>query len=969
MKRIISILILSVFCLKIANAQYFQTGQDPSQIKWRQINTSNFQVIYPQEFEKQAQRISYILEKVYDYADYSLKFHPRKVSVILHTRTVNSNGLLAWAPKRIELFTTPNQQIYAQDWLEQLALHEFRHLVQMDKIQSELPVLVKILLGEQAAAAVTGIYLPLWFLEGDAVVTETSLSNSGRGRTASFSMEHRAQLLEKGKYSFDKAYLGSYKDFVPDYYQLGYWLVAKNREKFGADIWPNALQRIGHHPFSITPFNSSLKTTTGSSAKQLYSGTFDELTQEWEKSLSSRVIDSFTIVSPAKKAYTNYLYPEVYHDSIIFAYRASINDIGRFVLIYPDKREQVIYTPGSIFEESVSKTGSLVIWAERRADLRWTHSDRSVIQVLDIDSRKHYEIKPEHKLFSPTISPDLKSFAAVEIDEENNFFLSVFDLKSGARKFQYKTTDNQYFFTPAWDNEVRQLFFIGLSSQGKCLASVDLQTRHFKKLTDATFANLRNPVNCSNRIIFSADFAGTDNLYTLDLNSGKITQTASVPFGADYPTYSKTANKLYFCNYTSNGYQIARTELESTNRNEPINSIQLQTNHLADKLASQEKGIPNFATSDTTFFASKKYSKLGHLFNFHSWAPAYIDINSYEVKPGVSFFSQNKLGTAETSLGYEYNTNDKVGKYKLSFKYLGWFPEITTELSVGNEATNYYLITNILNQQNQIIRQDTTIERLTWKEITADVNLRLPFNFSKGKYLRIFYPEIEYAMTSTSKPDSALKNLYPGNYQALSYRIYGYNLLRQSGQNIMPRWGQVLDVIYRNTPLGQTDLGTLAGVQTVLYIPGFAKNDGFRIYQGFQNKSFSNSQNNFANFIRSPRGFYSYQNNKMYSLSIDYKFPICYPDFSVGKLAYIKRIKSTVFYDYGWISAPTRNKDGVIYPNSLKMDMKSVGVELMSDLHFLRFFAPMELGVRSIYRPDYQDFQFNVLFSVDFNGF
>jgi hypothetical protein len=969
MKRIISILILSVFCLGIANAQYFQTGQDPSQIKWRQINTLNFQVIYPQEFEKQAQRISYILEKVYDYADYSLKFHPRKVSVILHTRTVNSNGLLAWAPKRIELFTTPNQQIYAQDWLEQLALHEFRHLVQMDKIQSELPVLVKILLGEQAAAAVTGIYLPLWFLEGDAVVTETSLSNSGRGRTASFSMEHRAQLLEKGKYSFDKAYLGSYKDFVPDYYQLGYWLVAKNREKFGADIWPNALQRIGHHPFSITSFNSSLKTTTGSSAKQLYSGTFDELTQEWEKSLSSRVIDSFTIVSPTKKAYTNYLYPEVYHDSIIFAYRASINDIGRFVLIYPDKREQVIYTPGSIFEESVSKTGSLVIWAERRADLRWTHSDRSVIQVLDIDSRKHYEIKPEHKLFSPTISPDLKSFAAVEIDEENNFFLSVFDLKSGARKFQYKTTDNQYFFTPAWDNEVRQLFFIGLSSQGKCLASVDLQTRHFKKLTDTTFANLRNPLYCGNKVIFSADFAGTDNLYALDLNSGKITQTVSVPFGADYPTYSETTNKLYFSNYTSNGYQIASIELKNTNGDKPISTIQLQTNNLADKLASQEKGIPNFSTSDTTFFASKKYSKLGHLFNFHSWAPAYIDVNSYEVKPGVSFFSQNKLGTAETSLGYEYNTNDKVGKYKLSFKYLGWFPEITTELSVGNEATNYYLITNILNPQNQIIRQDTTIERLTWKEITADVNLRLPFNFSKGKYLRIFYPEIEYAMTSTSKPDSALKNLYPRNYQALSYRIYCYNLLRQSGQNIMPRWGQVLDVIYRNTPLGQTDLGTLTGVQTVLYFPGFAKNDGFRIYQGFQHKSFSDSRNNFANFIRSPRGFYSYQNNKMYSLSVDYKFPICYPDFSVGKLAYIKRIKSTVFYDYGWISAPTRNKDGVIFPNSLKMDMKSVGVELMSDLHFLRFFAPMELGVRSIYRPDYQDFQFNVLFSIDFNGF
>ena len=59
----------------------------------------------------------------------------------MHTRTAQSNGLVAWAPKRIELFTTPHQQIYSQDWLEQLALHEFRHLVQLDKIQSELPFL------------------------------------------------------------------------------------------------------------------------------------------------------------------------------------------------------------------------------------------------------------------------------------------------------------------------------------------------------------------------------------------------------------------------------------------------------------------------------------------------------------------------------------------------------------------------------------------------------------------------------------------------------------------------------------------------------------------------------------------------------------------------------------------------------------------------------------------------------------
>ena len=209
MKHILS-LALTFLVINIANAQFFQTGQDPSCIQWRQINTPEFQVIYPEDFEKEAQRLVFILTKTYEYGTKTMAVEPKKLSVVLHTYTSNSNGLVAWAPKRMELYTTPNQKIYSQDWLEQLALHEFRHLLQMDKIQSELPFLLKMILGEQATAMVTGLYLPLWLMEGEAVVAETAQSQSGRGRSASFSMEYRAQLTENGKYSYDKAYLVSY---------------------------------------------------------------------------------------------------------------------------------------------------------------------------------------------------------------------------------------------------------------------------------------------------------------------------------------------------------------------------------------------------------------------------------------------------------------------------------------------------------------------------------------------------------------------------------------------------------------------------------------------------------------------------------------------------------------------------------------------------------------------------------------
>jgi len=956
MKKISILFLIYILYTHPAKAQYFQTGQDPSSIRWRQINTLNFQIIYPEEFEKQAQRISFILEKVYDYGSKSLDFRPRKVSVILHTRTVNSNGLLAWAPKRIELFTTPHQQIYAQDWLEQLGLHEFRHLVQLDKIQSELPDLVKAILGEQATAIVVGAYLPFWFLEGDAVVTETALSNSGRGRMASFSMEYRAQLIEKGKYSFDKAYLGSFKDFVSDHYKLGYWMIGKSREKFGTGIWADALKKIGKQPFSVTPLNSSLKQSTGLSTKKMYSDIFVNLTEEWKQSLLSRTIDSYSIVSPTKKVYTEYLYPEIYKDSIIFAYRTSLDDIGRFVLIYPDKTEKVIYTPGTIFEESVSMTNNLIIWAENRADLRWTHSDRSVIQVFNIENKVRYEIKNENKLFSPVISPDLKSFAAVEVDPGNNFFLSVFDLETGRLKDRFKTVDNQYFFTPCWDEKGENLYVVSLSSKGKYLASIDMKTKQLQQLTEFTFANLKNPVFSKGQILFSADFSGIDNLYSLDTESKKISQIISVPFGADYPSASNSENQVFFSNYTSAGYQLASIQLQGKNGRKEVQSIQLYSDLLAENLAVQEKGVPDFSNADSTVYHSKKYSKIGHLFNFHSWAPAYIDVNSYEIRPGVSLFSQNKLGTAETRLGYDYNVADHTGLYKLGFTYSGWFPEISTELSFGKQASNY------------IQSSDSTIQRIISKVQTADLDVRLPLNFSRGKFSRVFIPEVKYSFNQVSQTVSNPDDLYSGNFHAMTYRLYLYNLMRQSNQSLMPSWGQQIDFIYRHTPFIGNDLGTISGVQSIVFFPGLTKNSGFKIYQGYQEKRFTNSYT-FSDFARVPRGFQSKQNNKMYSLAVDYKFPIFYPDFSIGKLGYIKRLKSSLFYDYAWLSIPARDKNGKIYPNYREMDMKSLGVELTSDLHVLRFFAPIEIGCRSIYLPDFNTIRFDFLFSIDFNGF
>lgn len=73
--------LLSLFFILLTGtlyAQYFQTGQDPASVRWRQINTENFQLIYPDYYEAKAQKIAQTLEVVYKSGGKTLNHSPKK---------------------------------------------------------------------------------------------------------------------------------------------------------------------------------------------------------------------------------------------------------------------------------------------------------------------------------------------------------------------------------------------------------------------------------------------------------------------------------------------------------------------------------------------------------------------------------------------------------------------------------------------------------------------------------------------------------------------------------------------------------------------------------------------------------------------------------------------------------------------------------------------------------------------------
>jgi hypothetical protein len=963
----VSKILTYLFLFFVANltveAQYFSTGEDPAHLKWRQISTVNFQLIYPENFEQQAQKLANYFEQVYRHGNNSLKHKPRKISIIFHTHTVRSNGLVGWAPRRMELFTPPHQATYGQDWLEQLAIHEFRHVVQVDKIHSQLPGIINFLLGEQGSALVTGAYLPFWFIEGDAVVTETALSQTGRGRLPSFLMEHKAQVVEKGVFSLDKAFNRSYRDFVPDHYKLGYHLVGESRARYGPGLWDNAIDNVTRNPFSLTPLNRSLRKQTGFNQEKLYRSIFDSLKIQWIAEDLAYDIDLPEIISKPQPVFANYTHKHFLPSGDVLSLKESYDDIPRFVIIRKDRTETKVCTPGQILDESVSFHKNRVVWSEFVPDARWTHSGRSRINIYDVETRQKISFFPEFKCFAPVISPDEQYVAAIEVDFENNYYLSVYNATSGALVKRYQTPENNYMYSPAWQNN-QEIAVILLAHDGKQIARVNPTDGTLEFLPGTGMGEIKHLIYSGSDLYFISGYSGRDELWKLAADK-KITRITRARFGHAYPAISEDSKNIILSDYTSDGYRL----IQFTNGNlsvEPKEMVTVGEFPLARILAGQEAGKVNFMQSDTLRYMSAPYSKAGNLLKFHSWAPLVLDVDSYEIQPGFSLASQNLLGTADLTMGYKWNMSEKAGKPYVNFEYRGWYPIFSIEAEAGKRASSYNQITVYKNAAGEIVRQDTALKRFSWNERNFGINGRIPINLTKGAYFRLLQPEVRFDQIVYDHTTSTPSGFVKGDMQTMAYRLYFHQIIRQAYRDVLPEWGIIGDLSFRHSFEGAIDVGTMSAGQIRAFVPGLSANHGTVLYAGAQSRV-RGEKYGFSNVVRMPRGWHSIDNNKLTTVSLEYRFPIAYPDMNIGRWIYFRRLKASLFGDYARIMGNTY-KDGEITGN-FSRNLSSLGIDLTSDINILRLYAPADAGIRAAYLPETSNFSFEFLFSIDFTSF
>ncbi len=941
-----------------AHAQYFIRGQDPGSIRWKQLETPHFRVIFPEDYKEGALYVTDILSYSYDHASATLAHHPRKVPVILHNQTVIPNGFVSWAPARLEMFTNPPPGNDQHGWLERLAVHEFRHVVQVDMLNQGVTGFFSRIFGEHITGLSLGLFVPLWLLEGDAVVAETALTRGGRGRRPSFEQGLRAQVLEKGTYPYDKAVLGSFKDHVPNHYELGYQLVASVRAHYGADIWGRVMEHVARRPHSILPFSGGLKKHTGIGVDEHYHQTFQLLDSLWTRQMGHHTYTPFRVVNRDKELYTHYRPMAFINDTTLMVLKSGMGDIPRVIRLYADGEEEVLFTPGFFNSDFFSMSGGLVAWSEIRVDPRWEHRSWSEIHTVDLDNGHKRRITRGTRFFSPAVSPDRQLIAVTEVTSRNDHALVILNASTGREVYRMDSPGNVFLMDPQWHPCGEHIVLVAQDESGKQILYADLASRETTALFHAGRHDLSRPRFLDKeKLVFNGTFSGIDNIYMLDMESGEAGKLVSGQYGGIDGIADDGGTRFVWSDYTAMGYQAVVHDGGLT-VSTAIDSVMDHSVGFHRVMAAQEGGaIVSERNIPRQEHKVSDYRKGLNLFRFHSWGPFVLNAGNTEVTPGVSLFSQNLLSTSVVSAGYEWDVNERLGKYYMNYRYMGRYPvaDITAE---SGHRRSYY-------KENDNGNNNGKLTPFLWRERSMKLALSIPMRFRYGAIHYGFTPLLRLGVTHAGSIDKTPDFFRSNEVYPFEYRLLTYWQTRSVARDIRPRFGQVVDLQYRHTPVSGTDMGSVIAARVTANFPGLARHHSLRLQAAYQERTpgerMSQTINfGFPNLVVYPRGTEGRYDVQTWSFSGDYAFPVAYPEWTVPNVIYIKRIHLNLFGDYAM--ATRQSSSGGEGSDMVEESLKSAGIDIVGNMHFFRFFSPVDVGLRTICLPGEREVLFRLLF-------
>lgn len=960
-----------LLCLLAAGSLHAQqqllalgANQNPPGVSWQHLQSPHFRIIFPREIAVDAQAIARLLEQNHYAVGASLGVRPGPLPLVLHTRTTISNGFVSLAPRRSEWYNTPPQVGLTGPlpWYNLLAIHEFRHVVQFDRLNHGLNRLLYYGLGETGWLAGAGFSVPTWFFEGDATVMETALTPGGRGRQPEFLMPIRTLLLSGRHYSYYKMFLGTCREWPANPYEYGFLLTTWLRRQHGAQLLPDLLKSTANLSLLPFRFSWSLRRRTGRGIMASHRAMLAELDSLYRTNRKTQAGPPVQRWNRDNHGFwTAFQAPRWSGEGSAVVCKYGMSDQAALVRIQPDGREEQLLHPQGMDESPVSVAGNLLVWAERLPDPRWGYQDSRAIQSVDLGSGRRRTIAANNRYFAPALAPDGLTIAVIACERDNSCQLVLLDARSGAEIRRFPNPARDFLMTPAWSPDGHFLALSRVTAAGRGLCLIELKVGTITDLVPPGPYTLATPVFCGRHILFSSNDGDTEQIFAAEIRGRGLARVTSRPFGAFYPAPSPDGRRLLFNDYDAGGLHLAEMALDTTQwlaleqlpemenewfapvaaQEEIARSIPAVTpaaaagsasSAAAPNLATQVAAAPTLAAPTPApqvaaappEWPVTSYSAWRDLPRIHSWE---LRADAVARTLGASLFAHNLLRTLQASAGYDYDRDQKRGAASLNFTWARWYPLLEAGIVYGERATSFS-------------RADAGLQRCSWSEKSLQGGLRLPLTFSRRGYTTRLTLQSGLRLTWIgSISDTRAFGRWENRQGWFRSAGYGVEFLRyrKSRADILPVRGQALQLGYDHSPWQSDYHGERFYLSGTLYFPGLARRHGFALQADYEHQRAENYRYDSA--IRHPRGYPERFHEKISRVAVDYALPLLYPEKNIWALLYIQRLKGRLFTDYG------RGTD-----SGLTTSYRSSGLELSADVNLLAQPVIFELGLRASWR-------------------
>lgn len=915
---IISLIIASIYCFSSFNvkAQLVDFGQNPPGLKWMFLETDFFKIIYPMGMELEAQRMANTLEHIYPAIQKSLPGSSRKTAIILQNQSVISNGFVTLAPRHSEFFTTPPQDFEPADWLNLLAVHEIRHIVQIDKTIDRF----NIPLFEEGQFGVFGLTFPIWFIEGDATVIETALSNTGRGRQATWEKEFRANLLSGNRFSYSKNYFGSLKDNIPDFYRLGYFMSAHIRRNYGDSLYNQLFERfLKRFPLPY-PFSRALKQLTGKTTAKYYQEVLNDVEERWKQQAEKTKPEDYSTFNVSPRLKTDYSQPHRYDDEHVLVLKSGLGTTPRIIKLNVNtKKEETLVRLGFQTDAVYDYVDNLIVWPELRFDPRYSYRTYSVLNTFDLNTKKKKQLTHKSRLFSPVLSPDKSLIAAVNISLTNKYHLVLLDAKTGKIKTELENPENIFYQFPVFNEDGTKLASTFSTNDGRSVIIYDLNTGNAEVILPFTFKNMTVTAFSGEEILITSDDNGIDNIYHYTISTKRLNRISNSKYGATDAQFD-AGNKVLFNQIGVLGAEIAMADILD-------NDFQIEDHfiHYTDVLIEREAGESVFENIPQNTFTPKKYSELQNLFNFHSVSPFVEDLGNDDFLYSLELKSDNLLNTTNTRFLGSYNTQTRGFEYGASLDYKKYYPQFSVS----------YLNRKRLGLAQGTQNGNTVFVPFNFRQNEINMAASIPLSFSTGSNSYSFVAQTSTSYTSRYNVSLPIQNFRTEIKFPLKYNVGIARASRRSARDLAFPWSQSIRFTYESLPFEPNLQGRILTLRSTFTVPGIAKHHATIASFNYQDAS-----GVYSNIIDIPEvngTEFITRNQKIHNtLLTRYRFPIAYPDWEISTLAYIQRIKGGVFADF----------ENLNYANG---GLLTYGIELNVDANLLRLYLPtFDIGTKLI---------------------